>query len=74
MIRFDLISAVPSLLSGPLDHSIVQRAKEKNLVEVYVHDLRDYTKDKHKKVDDYPYGGDPGMVLTPQPIFDCISL
>jgi len=74
MIRFDLISAVPSLLSGPLDHSIVQRAKDKNLVEVYVHDLRDYTKDKHKKVDDYPYGGDPGMVLTPQPIFDCISL
>jgi len=73
MIRFDLISAVPALLSGPLDHSIVQRAKEKSLVEIYVHDLRDYTKDKHKKIDDYPYGGDPGMVLTPQPIFDCIS-
>ncbi len=72
-MRIDLISAVPDLLSGPLENSIVQRAKEKRLVEIYVHDLRDYTEDKHKKIDDYPYGGEPGMVLTPQPIFSCIE-
>lgn len=73
MMRIDILSAVPSLLDGPLNHSIVKRAKEKGLVEVYVHDLRDYTEDKHRKIDDYPYGGDPGMVLTPQPIFSCIE-
>tara|TARA_R110002096_G_scaffold172757_1_gene346622 strand:- start:10781 stop:11476 length:696 start_codon:yes stop_codon:yes gene_type:complete len=73
MMRIDILSAVPSLLDGPLDHSIVKRAKEKGLVEVYVHDLRDFTEDKHRKIDDYPYGGDPGMVLTPQPIFSCIE-
>ena len=73
MIRFDIISAVPTLLSGPLDHSIVKRAKDKNLVDIRIHDLRSFTSDKHLKIDDYPYGGDPGMVLSPQPIFDCIK-
>lgn len=73
MMRFDIISAVPALLEGPLNHSIVKRAIDKGLVEIFVHDLRDYTEDKHKKIDDYPYGGDPGMVLTPQPIFSCIE-
>lgn len=72
-MRIDIISAVPALLEGPLKHSIVQRARDKNLVEIHVHDLRDYTENKHKKVDDYPYGGDAGMVLTPQPIFSCIE-
>ena len=72
-MRIDIISAVPDLLTGPLNNSIVQRAKEKKLVEIYVHDLRDYTEDKHKKIDDYPYGGEPGMVLTPQPVFSCIE-
>lgn len=72
-MRIDIISAVPDLLTGPLNNSIVQRAKEKNLVEIYAHDLRDYTEDKHKKIDDYPYGGEPGMVLTPQPVFSCIE-
>ncbi|MEX0720530.1 MAG: tRNA (guanosine(37)-N1)-methyltransferase TrmD [Balneolaceae bacterium] len=72
-MRIDIISAVPALLEGPLQHSIVKRALDKNLVEIYVHDLRDYTEDKHNKVDDYPYGGDAGMVLTPQPIFSCIE-
>jgi tRNA (guanine37-N1)-methyltransferase len=71
-MRIDIISAVPDLLEGPLNHSIVKRARDKNLVEIHIHDLRDYTEDKHKKIDDYPYGGDPGMVLTPQPIFSCI--
>ncbi len=72
-MRIDVISAVPDLLQGPLDHSIVQRAKEKRLVEIFIHDLRDYTEDKHKKIDDYSYGGDAGMVLTPQPVFSCIE-
>ena len=73
MIRFDIISAVPALLSGPLDHSIVKRGKDKSLVDIHIHDLRSFTSDKHLKIDDYPYGGDPGMVLSPQPIFDCIK-
>jgi len=72
-MRIDIISAVPNLLTGPLENSIVSRAKEKGLVEIFIHDLRDYTEDKHKKIDDYPYGGEPGMVLTPQPIFSCIE-
>lgn len=72
-MRIDIISAVPDLLTGPLENSIVSRAKEKGLVEIFIHDLRDYTEDKHNKVDDYPYGGEPGMVLTPQPIFSCIE-
>ncbi len=72
-MRIDIISAVPALLESPLNHSIVKRALDNNLVEIYVHDLRDYTEDKHNKIDDYPYGGEPGMVLTPQPIFSCIE-
>ena len=72
-MRIDIISAVPALLDGPINQSIIQRAREKGLVEIYVHDLRAYTEDKHNKIDDYPYGGDAGMVLTPQPIFSCIE-
>lgn len=72
MIRIDLISAVPGLLGSPLDHSIVKKARDGEFLEVYVHDLRDYTEDKHRKIDDYPYGGASGMVLTAQPIFSCI--
>lgn len=73
MMRIDIISGVPALLDGPLNHSIVGRAREKKLVEIFVHDLRDYSEDKHKKIDDYPYGGGAGMVLSPQPIFSCIE-
>lgn len=73
MMRIDIISAVPALLGGPLHHSIVQRAVDKKLVEIHIHDLRDYTENKHRKIDDYPYGGEAGMVLTPQPIFSCIE-
>ena len=73
MLRIDIISAVPQLLESPLKHSIVGNAQDKELVEVHVHDLRDYSEDKHNKVDDYPYGGGAGMVLTPQPIFSCIE-
>ena len=72
-MRIDIISAVPQLLESPLNHSIVGNAQDEGLVEIYTHDLRDYTEDKHNKVDDYPYGGGAGMVLTPQPIFSCIE-
>lgn len=61
------------MLESPLEHSIVGRAREQYLVEIHVHDLRDWSDDKHNKVDDYPYGGGAGMVLTPQPIFACIE-
>lgn len=73
MLRIDIISAVPDLLSSPLKHSIVGRARDKNLVDIQVHNLRDYSKDKHRKIDDYPYGGGAGMVLTAQPVFSCIE-
>lgn len=73
MLRIDIISAVPDLLTSPLNHSIVGRAREKNLLDIHIHDLRDYSEDKHRKVDDYPYGGGAGMVLTAQPIFSCIE-
>lgn len=73
MMRIDLISAVPQLLESPLQHSIVGNARAEGLVEIHTHDLRDYSEDKHNKVDDYPYGGGAGMVLTPQPIFSCVE-
>ncbi|WP_369431062.1 tRNA (guanosine(37)-N1)-methyltransferase TrmD [Rhodohalobacter sulfatireducens] len=72
-MRIDIISGVPDLLTSPLETSIVGRARDKKLVEIHVHDLRDYTTDKHGKIDDYPYGGGAGMVMTAQPIFDCIE-
>lgn len=73
MMRIDIISAVPQLLESPLNNSIVGNARENGQVEIHIHDLRDYSEDKHNKVDDYPYGGGAGMVLTPQPIFSCIE-
>ncbi|MCC5907667.1 MAG: tRNA (guanosine(37)-N1)-methyltransferase TrmD [Balneolaceae bacterium] len=72
MLRIDFISGVPDLLKSPLDHSIVARAREKKRVDIHIHDLREYSTDKHRKIDDYPYGGGAGMVLSPQPVFDCI--
>lgn len=73
MLRIDILSGVPDLLASPLETSIVGRAQDKKLVEIHVHDLRDYTTHKHGKIDDYPYGGGAGMVMTAQPIFDCIE-
>ena len=72
-MRIDIISAVPHVLLSPLQNSIVGNAQDSGQVDIYVHDLRDYSEDKHNKVDDYPYGGGAGMVLTPQPIFSCIN-
>ena len=68
IMRIDIISACPELLESPLNHSIVQRAKDKGLAEIYVHNLRDYTLDKHRKVDDYAFGFGAGMVLQIEPI------
>jgi tRNA (guanine37-N1)-methyltransferase len=73
MMRIDFISAVPQVAESPLQESIVGIAQQKNLVDIHVHDLHDYSADKHHKVDDVPYGGGAGMVLTPQPVFSCIE-
>lgn len=72
-MRIDIISAVPSLLESPFADSILQRAQTKGLVTVKIHDLRDYTSNKHRKIDDYAFGGGAGMVMTIQPIADCIN-
>ena len=73
MMRIDIISAVPDLLESPLQTSIIKRAQNKGKVEIYVHNLRDYAFDKHKQIDDKPFGGGPGMVLKPEPFFECIE-
>ncbi len=73
MIRIDIISAVPDLLESPLNTSILKRAREKKKVEIIVHNLRDYAHDKHKQIDDKPFGGGPGMILKPEPFFECIE-
>ncbi|WP_313188287.1 tRNA (guanosine(37)-N1)-methyltransferase TrmD [Sphingobacterium siyangense] len=72
-MRFDIITVLPDLLESPFAHSILQRAKNKGLAEIYVHNLRDYSTNKHKSVDDYPYGGGSGMVLQIEPFAKCIE-
>ena len=73
MMRIDIITAVPDLLVSPLNTSIISRAQTKGKVEIHVHNLRDYTHDKHKQIDDKPFGGGPGMILKPEPFFECIE-
>ncbi len=68
-----MITLFPNVFEPIIQESIIKRAQEKKKVCIHVHDLRDYTKDKHKKVDDRPFGGGPGMVLSPQPIFDAVK-
>jgi tRNA (guanine37-N1)-methyltransferase len=72
-MRIDIVTAFPNLLSSPLNESMLKKAQERNVVEIVFHDLRDYTHDKHKTVDDVPYGGGAGMVLKPEPIFECVE-
>jgi len=67
-MRIDIISVLPKLLDGPFQHSIVKRAIEKGLAEIHIHALRDFSNDKHKRVDDYPFGGEAGMVMKIEPI------
>jgi tRNA (guanine37-N1)-methyltransferase len=73
MMRLDIISAVPELLSSPLNTSILKRAQDKKKVNIKVHNLRDYAYDKHRQIDDKPFGGGAGMVLKPEPFFECIE-
>ncbi|MBJ2188383.1 MAG: tRNA (guanosine(37)-N1)-methyltransferase TrmD [Muribaculaceae bacterium] len=72
-MRIDIISVIPEMLESPLGCSILKRAQDKGLAELHVHNLRDYTTNKHRKVDDYPFGGDAGMVIQIEPVDRCIS-
>ncbi len=72
-MRIDIITVLPEMIEGALNCSILKRAQEKGLVEFGLHNLRDYTLDKHKRVDDYPYGGEAGMVLQIEPIDRCLE-
>tara|TARA_S200000501_G_scaffold10640_1_gene9650 strand:- start:4349 stop:5020 length:672 start_codon:yes stop_codon:yes gene_type:complete len=72
-MRIDIISAVPELLSGPFNSSIIKRSIENNITEIHIHNLREYSKNKYKSIDDYQYGGGAGMVMLIEPIDKCIS-
>ncbi len=72
-MRFDIITIFPGLFDGPLDYGILKRARTLGLVEIETHDLRGFTHDRHRTVDDRPFGGGEGMVLKPEPIFDALS-
>lgn len=72
-MRFDILTVVPELLESPMSHSILKRARDKGLLEVHLHNLRDHTSDKHRQVDDYQFGGGAGMVMKPEPIAHCIE-
>ena len=72
-MRIDIVSIFPPLFAGAFEHSIIRRARDSAVVDLRLHDLRDYTLDKHRRVDDAPYGGGPGMVMTPEPWFRAVE-
>ena len=72
-MRIDILTVLPELIYSPLNHSILKRAQEKGFVEIHLHSLRDYSTDKHRRIDDYPFGGSAGMVLQIEPIDRVIS-
>jgi tRNA (guanine37-N1)-methyltransferase len=72
-MRFDLITIFPEFFAGPMDHGIVRRAKEAGIAQIRVQDLREFTKDRHRTVDDRPFGGGEGMVLKPEPLFEAVE-
>lgn len=72
-MRFDLLTIFPEIFDSYLKESIIKRAIDRKILKIKVHDIRKWSRDKHHKVDDTPYGGGPGMILTPQPIYDCIK-
>jgi len=72
-MRIDIITAVPDIFVSPINSSIISRAQKKGIVEIYIHNLRDYTKDKHKQIDDKVFGDGAGMLLKPEPFFECIE-
>ncbi len=72
-MKFEIVTIFPDFFRGPLDYGIVRRAREAGLIEILLHDLRDFTTDKHRTVDDRPFGGGEGMVLKPEPLFKCVE-
>jgi len=72
-LRFDIITIFPEFFGGPLDYGIVRRAREARLIEAHVHDLREFTHDRHRTVDDRPFGGGEGMVMKPEPLFEAVE-
>ena len=72
-MRIDVVTGLPKILASPLEESILKRAQKAGVVEIVVHDLRNYATDKHRTIDDMPFGGGAGMILKPEPVFDCIE-
>src|SRR5215469_3965005 len=72
-MKFEILTIFPDFFRGPLDYGIVRRARDAGLIDIGIHDLRNFTKDKHRTVDDRPFGGGEGMVLKPEPIFECLE-
>jgi tRNA (guanine37-N1)-methyltransferase len=72
-VKIDVLTLFPEMFVGPLDESIIKRARETRLLELSIHNLRDYAHDRHKTVDDRPFGGGPGMLLKPEPIFEAVE-
>ncbi len=72
-MKVDVLTLFPAMFAGPMNESILRRAQESGRLELAIHNLRDWTHDRHRKVDDEPYGGGPGMVLKPEPIFEAIE-
>jgi len=72
-MRIDILTIFPGMFRGPFEESIVKRAVEKGLVQIFLHDIRDYASDKHRTVDDYPFGGGQGMLMKPEPLFAAVE-
>ncbi|MDP6782505.1 MAG: tRNA (guanosine(37)-N1)-methyltransferase TrmD, partial [Dehalococcoidia bacterium] len=72
-MRVDIISIFPDMFTSPLSYGLLKRAREAGVVNISVHDLRAFTHDKHRTVDDYPFGGGPGMVMKPEPVFEAVE-
>lgn len=72
-MKIDILTLFPAMFEGPLTQSMLGRAREAGILDICLHDIRDYTDNKHRKTDDYPFGGGAGLVMMPQPIFDCIG-
>lgn len=72
-MRFDILTIFPNIFDSYINTSILKRARDKKLIKIHIHDIRKFSKDKHRKVDNLPFGGGAGMVMTPQPLYDCIK-
>lgn len=72
-MRFHVLTIFPGMFDGPLSESLIRRARDKGLIEIHLYDVRDHTHDRHRRVDDYPFGGGPGMVMKPEPLFEAVE-